>query len=112
TRLWTEREDVEVLSDDRIIVRRDEGWGDKETSALVETPLWGAGGADEHRILRLHDRSASPTGHSAQDDKKNKMRMYGTPWHGEAAYASPGSAPLSRIFVLEHGQGNVLTRLS
>jgi hypothetical protein len=38
--------------------------------------------------------------------------MYGTPWHGEAAYASPGSAPLARIFVLEHGHGNVLTRLS
>ena len=38
--------------------------------------------------------------------------MYGTPWHGEAAYASPGSAPLARIFILEHGRGNVLTRLS
>jgi hypothetical protein len=40
------------------------------------------------------------------------MRMYGTPWHGEGMYASPGSAPLSRIFILEHGHGNVLTRLS
>jgi len=70
TRLWTAREDVEVLSDDRIIVRRDEA-------------------ADSGR-----------------------MRMYGTPWHGEAAYASPGSAPLARIFVLQHGRGNVLTRLS
>jgi hypothetical protein len=40
------------------------------------------------------------------------MRLYGTPWHGEAAYASPGSAPLARIFILEHGHGNVLTRLS
>ncbi len=66
TRLWTSCEDVEVLSDDRIIVRR-------EASEIV---------------------------------------MYGTPWHGEAAFASPGSAPLSRIFVLEHGRGNVVTRLS
>jgi hypothetical protein len=72
TRLWTEREDVEVLSDDRIIVRRDQ---------------------------------AAPAG-------SKFMRMYGTPWHGEAMYASPGSAPLSRIFILEHGQGNVLTQLS
>ena len=70
TRLWTEREDVEVLSDDRIIVRR--------------------------------DASAAPTG----------MRMYGTPWHGEAMFASPDDAPLARIFILEHGHGNVLTRLS
>jgi len=74
TRLWTEQEDVEVLSDDRIIVRRDIA-------------------ADNRR-------------------KTCSMRMYGTPWHGEAAYASPGSAPLERIFILQHGKGNVVTRLS
>ncbi len=27
-------------------------------------------------------------------------------------YASPNSAPLARIFVLEHGHGNVITPLS
>ena len=70
TRLWTAYEDVEVLSDDRIIVRR-------------ETP-----------------------------EGPGRVRMYGTPWHGEAAYASPGSALVARIFILEHGKGNVLTRLS
>jgi len=69
TRLWTEREHVEILSDDRIIVRHDE---------------------------------SSPT----------RMRMYGTPWHGEAMYASPNSAPLARIFVLEHGHGNIITPLT
>lgn len=69
TRLWTAREDVHVLSDDRIIVRRD-------------------------------------------DTTKSSMRIYGTPWHGEAMYASPGSAPVARIFILEHGHGNVLTLLS
>jgi len=66
TRLWTASEDVEILSDDRIIVR-------------------------EH------------PGH---------VRMYGTPWHGEAMFASPNSNPLTRIMILEHGHGNVLTRLS
>jgi hypothetical protein len=40
------------------------------------------------------------------------LRMYGTPWHGEAMYASPGDAPLARIFILQHGPGNLLTRLS
>ena len=107
TRLWTEVEDVEVLSDDRIIVRRDEG--------VVETSRSANDAANKQQVLRLRDRSASPTGHFAQDDKSNKtsgMRMYGTPWHGEAMYASPNSAPLSRIFILEHGHGNVLTRLS
>jgi len=74
TRLWTEREDVEVLSDDRIILRREKD-------------------------------NATPASHC-------KLRMYGTPWHGEAMYASPNSAPLAKIFILEHGRGNVLTRLS
>jgi len=68
TRLWAELENVEVLSDDRIIVR--------------------------------HDASS-----------QTRIRMYGTPWHGEAMYASPQSAPLTRIFVLEHGHGNVITPL-
>jgi hypothetical protein len=98
TRLWTAREDVEVLSDDRIIVRRD--------AAVVEIPLDASRAARRHGVLR-----------SAQDDNvatgaKFKMRMYGTPWHGEACFASPHSAPLARIFILEHGSGNILTPLS
>jgi len=108
TRLWTEREDVEVLSDDRIIVRRDDV---PHARTSVETPFEGAGDADKHEVLRLRENCASRTSHFAQDDRKN-LRMYGTPWHGEAAYASPGSASLARIFILEHGHGNVLTRLS
>ncbi len=88
TRLWTACEEVEVLSDDRIIVRRDDN------------------SAPMHQAKTQVPRSA-------RDDRgKNKMRMYGTPWHGEAMYASPNSAPLTRIFILEHGHGNVLTRLS
>ncbi|HEY6337462.1 MAG TPA: hypothetical protein VIW68_03115 [Candidatus Sulfotelmatobacter sp.] len=107
TRLWTEREDVEVLSDDRIIVRRDEGVG-----SGMRPPFEAARGADEHEVLRLRDCSASRGNRFAQDDKKTGMRMYGTPWHGEAMYASPGSAMLRRIFILEHGCGNALTPLS
>jgi hypothetical protein len=109
SRLWTAGEDVEVLSDDRIIVRRD------DAAARLDRDDAG----DEVGILRLRDRSASPTRHFAQDDKamglpgrRSKMRMYGTPWHGEAMFASPNSAPLTRIFVLEHGHGNVVTRMS
>jgi hypothetical protein len=71
TRLWVPLPGVEILSDDRIIVRRD-----PECEAARE------------------------------------ILMYGTPWHGEAEFASPSNAPLKRIFVLEHGHGNVLTRLS
>lgn len=66
TRLWTSQQDVEVLSDDRIIVREYAG----------------------------------------------QILMYGTPWHGDAGFASAGRAPLRRVCILEHGHGNVLTRLS
>jgi hypothetical protein len=69
--LWTSLHDVEILSDDRIIVRE----------------------------------------HSSSNDS-TQIFMYGTPWHGEAAFALPQRAPLQRIFVLEHGRGNVLTRLT
>ncbi len=65
-RLWTADQDVEILSDDRIILREDGG----------------------------------------------QMFMHGTPWHGEAAYASPAKALISGIFILEHGLGNIITRLS
>src|SRR5207302_8035840 len=100
TRLWTEREDVEVLSDDRIIVRRDDQPFRAPSAALgISAP-----GSDAAQTpqLRLRDRWALPIGHSARDDRKSSMRMYGTPWHGEAMYASPNSARLARIFVLEH----------
>jgi hypothetical protein len=83
--------DVEVLSDDRIIVRRDD--------------------RAQKQVPRLRSAKARNDKASIRNDKGN-MRMYGTPWHGEAAYASPGSARLAKIFILEHGQGNVLTRLS
>jgi hypothetical protein len=75
-RLWTSLHKVEILSDDRIIVREDKVREDK-----------------------------------VREDS-NQIFMYGTPWHGEAAFALPQRAPLQRIFVLEHGQGNVLTRLT
>jgi hypothetical protein len=75
-RLWTSLHAVEILSDDRIIVREDK--------------------------IREHEA------HEAA----KQIFMYGTPWHGEAHFAMPGRAPLGRIFVLEHGEGNVLTRLT
>jgi hypothetical protein len=70
-RLWTSLHDVEILSDDRIIVRED----------------------------KVHE-------------DLSQVFMYGTPWHGEAYFALPQRAPLRRIFVLEHGRGNVVTRLT
>ena len=38
--------------------------------------------------------------------------MHGTPWHGEAGFASPEKAKIRRIFILEHGEKNEILRLS
>ena len=40
-----------------------------------------------------------------------ELWMYGTPWHGEAAFASPGRAKLERIHILRHGSENRFTLL-
>ncbi len=75
-RLWTSLHKVEILSDDRIIVRE------------------------------------SPARELKPGDDPRQIFMYGTPWHGEGCFALPQRAPLTRIFVLEHGHGNVITRLT
>ena len=41
----------------------------------------------------------------------NQIWMYGTPWHGEAAFASPKRAPLTRAYFLRKGAQNNLLRL-
>jgi hypothetical protein len=66
SRLWAQKEGIEILSDDRVIVRRQNG----------------------------------------------SFRLYGTPWHGEEAFAAPGGVELSRIFFIRHGQANDIRKLS
>jgi hypothetical protein len=65
-RAWCSEPGVEILSDDRIIVRKQ---GDD---------FW----------------------------------IYGTPWHGEAGFASSRSAPVKRLFFLRQGSDNALKRVS
>jgi hypothetical protein len=59
-RMWGQENGVNILSDDRVIVR----------------------------------------------EKGHEFRAYGTPWHGEASFGSPGEAKLERIFFLSHGNEN------
>ena len=53
--------------------------------------------SDDRIILRIHD---------------GELWMYGTPWHGEAEFASPGRAKLGRIFILQHGRENSIKPLT
>ena len=52
--------------------------------------------SDDRLILRVHD---------------GELWMYGTPWHGEAAFASPEKAKMNRIFILQHGHENKIVEL-
>jgi len=64
-RMWGDEKGVDVLSDDRIIVRKKGGH------------FW----------------------------------MYGTPWHGDAGFASPKGVRLERVFFLRHGQKNSIKEI-
>jgi hypothetical protein len=65
-RLWLQRSGAKILSDDRIILRAQQG----------------------------------------------RVFMHGTPWHGDAGIASPDCAPLSAIYLLDHGKSNERLPLS
>ena len=60
TKIWNKENGVEILSDDRIIIRK----------------------------------------------KNDQYWMYGTPWHGDARFASPAKVKLEKVFFIKHGQAN------
>lgn len=43
---------------------------------------------------------------------EGQFKMYGTPWHGDARIASPESAPLERLYLIEHAPRNYVRDLS
>lgn len=53
--------------------------------------------SDDRIILRVHG---------------GRVWMHGTPWHGDAGIASPESAPLSRLYLLEHAHKTELSPVS
>ena len=64
--LWNQASGVDVMSDDRTLVRQIDG----------------------------------------------ELRMYGTPWHGEAKFGSARGVRLDKIFFLRHAQNNKIQSLS
>jgi len=40
--------------------------------------------------------------------EENEFRMYGTPWHGEGKFGSPGSAEVEKMFFIAHGNENAV----
>lgn len=72
------------------------GAGKSTTTRMWQTARQPVVLSDDRLILRL-DGGA--------------LRMFGTPWHGEAAFAEQGNAPINRIFILQHGSSNRITRM-
>ena len=74
----------------------------------------GAGKSTTARLWKRHARGAG----LLSDDRmvlrpgKRGVRAFGTPWHGDGGFASPGSAPLGALFFLRHGQTTRLKPLS
>jgi len=74
--------------------------------------LAGQSGAGKTTIARLLHKAGGIT--VLSDDRiilrrlEGRLWMYGTPWHGDAGFASPARAPLSRVYFLRHGPKNEL----
>ena len=72
----------------------------------------GQSGAGKTTIARILDSAGGMT--ILSDDRiilrklDGTMWMYGTPWHGEARFASPARAPLAGIYFLARGPKNEL----
>jgi hypothetical protein len=76
----------------------------------------GHSGAGKSTMARLW-AAALPTARILSDDRvvirdiAGHVRMFGTPWHGDACFARAASAPVSAIFVVGHGKVNAARRL-
>lgn len=68
------------------------------------TRLWN----EQHNMTVLSDDRIILR-QSCGPDGEEEVWMHGTPWHGEAAFATPGKARIERLFILEHAAANRIT---
>lgn len=82
--------------------------------ALVFCGRSGAGKSTTARLWRRH----APEARLLSDDRvvlrpsRSGMRAWGTPWHGDGGFASPGAAPLGALFFLRHARATRITSLA
>ncbi|HWF93241.1 MAG TPA: hypothetical protein VN684_13210 [Terriglobales bacterium] len=83
--------------------------------ARLSSLFIGHSGAGKSTTTRLWD--SLPGVRILSDDRiivrkrEGSFFMHGTPWHGDAGFASPREAPINQIFVLEHGERNEIVAL-
>lgn len=74
----------------------------------------GQSGAGKSTISRLWAHAGATV---VSDDRvvvragRDGFTMHGTPWHGDAEFAAPVSAPLSRVLLLRHAPRHALVAL-
>ena len=75
--------------------------GESGAGKSTMTRLWAGSGvhflSDDRTILRRHG---------------TRCWAYGTPWHGDAGVASPGKAPLGKLFFLQKAAGHAVRPLA
>jgi hypothetical protein len=78
----------------------------------------GQSGAGKTTTARIWEHVAGAGIQIVSDDRVivrevgGEMRIYGTPWHGEAEHASPASAPLAGVYLLEQAPLTELVPMS
>ena len=76
----------------------------------------GESGAGKSTLANLWNQTAEAD--VLSDDRTlvravdGELRMFGTPWHGEAKFGSPRGMRLEKIFFLQHGHKNTVQPLS
>lgn len=72
----------------------------------------GESGAGKTTMAKIWSR---PTDTEILSDDRTIVRkknghfwMYGTPWHGEGKFGSPGSVKLDQVFFIKHGKKNLI----
>ena len=72
----------------------------------------GAGKSTLARLWQGQDMTILSDDRIILRDIGGELRIFGTPWHGEAGFAVAADAPLAGVFVIEHGPRNEIETLS
>ena len=101
-----------LLADGRGAEVHSIGLVDRRGRGLLFPGQSGAGKSTTARLWMPHARTILSDDRIVLRPQGDAIRMYGTPWHGDAEVCDASSAPLHGVFFLQQGKTNSLVRLS